>query len=848
MNKYSTPKYKDTYLKRFDLILVTTIFFLINTFSLQANTTHKIITFEVTVPTGVDASAVSLEFPKLKYNKKVTVSWINDDSYSIWNNIFCLVNKKWVDDAQMSYFDTSDKKKFYPHHNWTFNSNGTIYRKTTGYIPSKFLEYTDGAGIKYRFASTVASWWNFLGERNADAGILIESNSAKETRLMADFGFTVAFHDVCNKRVGKAEFDSCISIDSARFSSLIDRVPKIMVEPNNWHEYIDYSKNNNSIQMIMAQSGDPRIKTVYPFNSEFTLDKTDITVQRIFAYGTGTKYIDELIAKVQTQHDSDEATRTWIIGSVHRCTKETDSAFFNEIERRFGATGDDSVWFPSIDEFFEYWYSKKNTTFKKEVEGQKIRFTLDISEAESFYFHSISVLLNGISKIDGVNVTSGDNVFGTSFGINDNKLLVNLNFNESLPERAERYVSIYKKEKTIGAYEDAIYFISQLKTGLKEPYINRINSMTVHPILTDLAINNGAETTENNLVSISFKASETASYYRISESANFENTEWLPLVTSTLFNLSSDLGNKIIYAQLKNAVNESVIISTSIELLNSEKKVVIGFSGDNLSNTKEFVNGKMLNNVNFNMNKGWKNIQLYDTSDNPVMKLAKDTAVIRTAKDKYGITDRVNRGAASQNPVLSGDEGEYPDRFITNAGFFGSNNKITPETRRLIAGLIEVPNGNYDLRILSSKNGKSNDFQNYRYQANNSAVYIPNSDFFNNNNSKYIEIKNVNVNDNTLLICSWREPFGYSFGFYAPINLIEIKPSLSTAVNNINSETIKVFSCKGKLIIKNESLSLINIHSIDGRLIKQFEADHKLIEVPLLKGIYIINGKKGVVY
>ncbi len=838
------PEYKDAYLNIFGFILIITTSFLVSIFPLQADNTQKTITFEVTVPTGVDANAISLEFPKLKYNKKIICSWTTDDSYNIWNNIFSLINKKYVsNEVGVNPWTGATGYSFFYHLGMAQD-----ICQSSGFVPSKFLEYTDGAGVKHRFASTVSAYQWDLGERDYLGGVAYPWVTAKEARLMADFGFTLGYHDLQDyDGSGESNFDAALAKDSSIFLSLTDRVPKVMIEPNGDHKYLTYSQKSSTIQMMIAQSGDTRIKKVYPFKNGFTLNKADVTVERTF--GGASTYISDMITRLQIEHDGPEELRTWLILGKHRTNATDEQMFLNSIESRFGASGDDSVWFPSIDEFFEYWYMKEHATVKKEVEGQKIRFTLDIPVEDNFYFQSLSVLLNGISTINGINVASGDNVFGTSFGINDNKLLINLDFNESLPERAERYVSIYEKEKTTETYEDAMYFVSQLKPELKEPYINRINTMLTTPVLTGLSINNGAERTGNSLVSVSFSVSETAAYYRISESPDFENANWLPLVTSTLYNLSSDLGNKTIYIQLKNALYESKIVSAQIELIKSENKVVVGFSGDNQTNKKEFVNGEMLNNINLNVYKGWKAVQLYDTSDNPLIKLAKDTAEIKTAMDKYGISERISRGTSSLDPSLSGDEGVYPDRFIKYSTFFGSDTEMTPENRRLIAGFLKVPNGVYDVRVLGSRNGSSTDFQNYRYQANNSLIYTPESDFFNNNNSKFIEIKNVIVDDSTLLVCSWREPFGNKYGYYAPMNLIEIKPSISTSIHSVIEENkIKIYSGKGKLIIKSKELIPLNIYSIEGRLIKQLPPTNNSSEVYLPAGIYIINDCKGIVY
>jgi hypothetical protein len=132
----------------------------------------------------------------------------------------------------------------------------------------------------------------------------------------------------------------------------------------------------------------------------------------------------------------------------------------------------------------------------KTITDTGVHYKLYVPKAANFFFRDLSVMLDGIDSLTGVNVTSGDNVYGTSFAINDNKLLVNLNFNELLMQRVNKYVEAfeadYNKEY---AYDDAYYFVQMLKTGLRESYEARLNRFTSPPVLLTVKINNGATST-----------------------------------------------------------------------------------------------------------------------------------------------------------------------------------------------------------------------------------------------------------------------------------------------------------------------------------------------------------------
>lgn len=202
-----------------------------------------IVEFSVTVPSGVDANAISLTFPKLKYNKKNVASLTVDDSYSIYNGFFAFVNKRWVsNEICKSPWTGADIS--YAHHLGMENG----INSSTGSYPSKFLEYTDGAGIKHRFACSVAAWCWDLAERDQDVGTMWPWISAKEARYFQDFGYTLNYHDIKGvadyatasgtTAVGSKLFNQFLQIDAEQFLSLTDRYPKIMQGPNGDPNYI----------------------------------------------------------------------------------------------------------------------------------------------------------------------------------------------------------------------------------------------------------------------------------------------------------------------------------------------------------------------------------------------------------------------------------------------------------------------------------------------------------------------------------------------------------------------------------------------------------------------------------
>lgn len=809
--------------------------------SINAATINKRITFEVTVPTGTDVSKIQASIPALKYNKKVVFSWTTDDSYSIYNAIYSVINKKWVDNEKMSFWIPGDTRDTF------FHLNG---ERSKGYVPNKTLDYTDGCGIHHRFASSIAYWPDKLTDTSIDVGKEWPTASTKELILSSDFGSSVCFHDIgdfngnINSNTNTQEnYDQCLKNAILLFNQKLGIKPKIMIEPNGDHAYVEKGISNTSILATIGQNDG---RKAFPANIINTLNKSKGLIERNFNTSQ-----EDLINQIKSNLALPEEKRIWIINGSHKEGTEYVSLFLKNCEELFGASGEDCIWFPSLDECLEYWFMKEKTTISKEIEGNIIRFTLDIPIEDNFYFQSLSLLVDGISSKEGIIVKSDNATYGTSYGINDNKLLVNLDFNESLPQKTEKYTAIFEKEKTTETYEDAMYFISQLKPELKEPYIKRVDALLTPPVLSELSINSGAQKVKNNCVTVSFRASENTAYYRISESADFTNIDWSPLSNNILFHLTPESGNKTVYVQLKNAVNTSEIKSINIELEQSDKKIVIGLNGYGQNNQKEIHNEDMLNNVDVCLHEGWKPIQLYDTSNYPLTKLAKDINSLKTYMSKYSIDEREDRTYANHNPKLTNNSGVYPDRFIQTSHYYGCDQNVTPGSHRFLVGLIDVPNGCYEVKILGATNEPQDEYKYCRYQANNSKIVTPNSDIFYNNNSNFIEIKNVNVEDGVLIISSWRDPSGPSYGCYAPMNLIEIKPAEknNTGINeNIKDSSITVYSGKGKLTIDNCNSKTIMVYRVDGTIVQQIMPKEQHLEINLPAGVYIVNGKKGIVY
>ncbi|MDR0266023.1 MAG: hypothetical protein LBJ04_22610 [Sphingobacterium sp.] len=534
-----------------NIVSVDPVYMLLNLEYLKYD--GNIIEFAVDLPSGVDPSTVNLSFPKFKFNKKFAFSYITDDSNSIYQFYFSGINKRWV----------ARTMQFYYHLGLPVSPDFT-----DGFNPEYPLEFTDGAGNKRRFATSIAVWPDKLFDPFA-SGNNVGKNypwmSSKEWSLYKDFGYSVLYHDFNGydgSSVTQGNFNQWFADTKAKFIEFINDSPKIVAEPNGDHRYLALSQNIGDIMMNTAQSGDPLIKKAYPYRTGFTLDKSQIAVERLFS--GASDYANQVFNILQSFSDTTNLDNIyWLIGASHR-TNIGDYEMFKRINDSFGARGNDKIWFASVDEVYEYWYLTNNATIIRSVAANQVSFKLYFPKMPRFWFSEVSCLLSGVTTIDGVSVSS--NTDGLSYAINGDKLLVNLNFSKDLLTRAEKYTAAFEATPNASyVYDDAMYMVSQLKPSLRQPFIDRLNVYSSAPTFVDFKIENGSTTTQKSIVSLSMLFTGTSpTHYMVSESSNFLGAEWIAFASPSSYELSAGFNTKTVYVKLKNTYGESLVLSAQI--------------------------------------------------------------------------------------------------------------------------------------------------------------------------------------------------------------------------------------------------------------------------------------------
>lgn len=541
---------------------------------------QDIVEFTITSDQLINASNVQLTFPKLKYDKELVFSYITDDSYSIYNGIFNLINKRYIDNEKMSFWNPTEDRTFFYHLDFQYTYNNIVYDKSEGFTPTKFLEYSDGAGVKHRFATSVAIWPDKFGTYDYNGGWSWMWVTAKEMRMFYDFGYTPLYHDITGytSDMSQESFDAVVNASAQEFLNLTGRQPKILAEPNGDHTYLTFSQANPTINMLTAQAGDARIQYAYLFAENATLDKNNITVKRDF--NTSATYATDMLNTLATLRNTTRTDRKWLIGSSHRPnygaemlnpSNEGEYKLFTQIEALYGVSGDDSIWFASVDEVYEYWFMINNTQISStQLTQNSIKYTLNVAKLDNFWFRSLSCILTGL--VGNITITTSDNCSGLSYTKRTQDVLVNLDFNSDLLAKVNKYMDILTNDVTNQySLENAQYFVQMLKPGLKEQYQAQIDSITSSPVLDSIVINNGDVSTQASTVNIELNTTSLyITHYMVSEDNTFTDTQWLVYNGNQIqytFEEYTTSEAKIVYVKLKNIYGESNIKQDSINYI-----------------------------------------------------------------------------------------------------------------------------------------------------------------------------------------------------------------------------------------------------------------------------------------
>lgn len=165
--------------------------------------------------------------------------------------------------------------------------------------------------------------------------------------------------------------------------------------------------------------------------------------------------------------------------AVHIGVHNTDNGwtdFLLWLNDTYGKDGEDCVWMPGQEEYYEYNYYRTHGKIGKSVDGQTLKLTVNLPSQEYFYYPSVTINLKGLKKEDIQSIKSNSVVTGLSYGNYHDGVMVNIDCRKFLVEHATHFVEQYEKDKTNQSNKaDALYFVNMLKESSKKAeLLNRI--------------------------------------------------------------------------------------------------------------------------------------------------------------------------------------------------------------------------------------------------------------------------------------------------------------------------------------------------------------------------------------
>ncbi|MEG1950188.1 MAG: hypothetical protein RR137_07480, partial [Odoribacter sp.] len=298
----------------------------------------------------------------------------------------------------------------------------------------------------------------------------------KEVVPMIDFGCDIYLHDI-GPSYDVNDVSSILKgiiACNQKTKEILGRKMKVLVRPNGNNKYITAGRQYDDVAFMTSENNtDIGAPLNVTFNNDVELKKA--TQYR--RYTEPTPAVSQLMPYIDEKALA--GTYAWVHDFSHAPADfQYILDLFTNINDKYGKDGSDCVWFASMDEVYEYNYIRKHCTVEKNISNNVLTLKFSVHSSDlpnEMQFHrDFSILVSGISMKKGTIVDTGDNIYGLSYSQKGENLLVNVNCNKSLIDKANRYTGIYEKEKTVSKKEDALYFINQLKDKLKTTYLNRI--------------------------------------------------------------------------------------------------------------------------------------------------------------------------------------------------------------------------------------------------------------------------------------------------------------------------------------------------------------------------------------
>ena len=421
----------------------------------------------IKVKQEVDIEQLKISIPPLKYNKSWLLLFSQDDCMqSAFCRTWAAINGKPISNSDTFIESTANREVelYYLVDHLKFND-----LPPNVYSFGKTLGSTDGTGkeVRFSFTTTLAPEEEFMNEK-ASVNPGFNKNQYRffrksgltwdSAREILNFDNAGSFHDVMANDLNNIE-DIRMHLEIAQnivMKELTGRGLKMLAEPNGNSLYLDAAKQFADIQTLTAQSRN--VVDLYPFL--INNDQKGIAWKRVF--NDSPEYFKEMI--VAEKSKPKEERKAICIG-VHN-TDNNWCKFLKWINDSYGKDGDDSVWFTSQEEYYEYNYYRNNGTPPtiEKVDKNTYRISIHLASNKHFYFPSTTLNITGMDYNNIASVEADKTISGLSFGVYDEGIMLNIDCRKHLFERAQFYTNLYLENKSNSSNkDDALYFIDQLK-------------------------------------------------------------------------------------------------------------------------------------------------------------------------------------------------------------------------------------------------------------------------------------------------------------------------------------------------------------------------------------------------
>lgn len=427
----------------------------------------------------IDNSRLQTEIPMLKYNKTWLFMWTQDDCrQAAFCRTWAAINGKPISSSTpipTNPKDPNQKHALYYH----------IRHLLKGDLPpniipaGRSLGYTDGAGNEVRFAitTTLAPEWKWMDEKT-DVSPGFTDNYSRfyeksglvwdDVKMMLNYGTGIAFHDgqatdVNNPTEIISHYQTSQGIITTKLSG---RACKTLSEPNGNKTYVEAAYQYPDIQTMTAQTG---TVVLYPFQVYDDLQQTLLNREM----DKTPQYFKQ---QIETELRLPQEKRKAIYIGMHN-TDNSWVDFLNWLNDNYGKDGDDSMWFPSQEEYYEYnFYRIHGSTHIEQIDDNTFKLTVNLPSGKYFYHPATTVNIAGLNTEDIESVEGDDVVTGLSYKNYGDGIMMNIDCRKYLAKHAEYFVEQYEKNKSNSSNKaDAIYFVNLLKeSALKADLLKRI--------------------------------------------------------------------------------------------------------------------------------------------------------------------------------------------------------------------------------------------------------------------------------------------------------------------------------------------------------------------------------------